>query len=197
MKENPRPTRAEVSDVALAIVQGADAVMLSAETASGKYPVKAVEMMAKIAKEYDMMARNYLDETIESYDSVYAHPISLFVTRAAYHAQKTVGARAILTPTESGYTARKVSRFKPKCMIIALTRDKSVFRQLALSWGVVPIFDPREYSSKDEYIRDLIRLVVSKGMVSRDDRVVVTAGHKLHIHGHTNHLGIYEVSDML
>lgn len=197
MTKNPRPTRAEVSDVAHAILQGADAIMLSGETASGKYPVESVKMMNRIARAYDKKVKNVFSSHLDSKDGLYTNEVSLFVTKAAYMASKSLNTGAILTLTESGYTAKKVSRFKPKCPILAITRDMTVLRQLQLSWGVVPIYEPREYSDLNQYIDDLVFVGYKRGYLAREDVVVITAGHKLHREGTTNILKVYYVEDVL
>lgn len=197
MTKNPRPTRAEVSDVAHAILQGADAIMLSGETASGKYPVESVRMMMKIAKAYDKNVKNVFSSDLDSKDGLNTNEVSLFVTKAAYMASRSLNTGAILTLTESGYTAKKVSRFKPRCPILAITRDMTVLRQLQLSWGVVPIYEPREYSDLNQYIDDLVFVGYKKGFLKHKDKVVITAGHKLHREGTTNILKVYYVEDVL
>lgn len=197
MKDNPRPTRAEVSDVSQSILQGADAVMLSGETANGKYPVKAVRMMAKIAREYDHRVRNKIIDKLHDKGGLAVNAIALFVTKAAYHASRTLKARAILTPTETGYTARNVSRFKPHCPILAVTPDVTVVRQLKLSWGVLPILETKLYSRADDMVDDLIVKSYKKGIIKKDDIVIVTAGYNLKEKGSTNLLEIYPVKDVI
>lgn len=197
MKENPRPTRAEVSDVAQAILQGADAIMLSGETADGKYPVQAVKMFAKIANEYDKKVETDLDKKEFPKRAVTRDTIALFVTKAAYLSSETLGTRAILTPTETGFTARMVSRFRPRCPILAITPDITVFRQLQLSWGVVPMLEIRRYTNLDDMVDDLVKKGYKRGLIGEDDRVVITAGYKLSEKGHTNLIEIYFVRDIL
>ncbi len=196
MKESPRPTRAEVGDVANAILQGTDAIMLSGETASGKYPIKAVKMMTTIAKEYDMKVKNnvlenYAEKLEERKD------ISLFVTKSAYHASVDLKAKAIIAPTESGYTPRKVSRFKPKCPIYAITRDERVFRQMQISWGVFPSLEKKEHTNHDEMVNDLVNNCYKKKLLLKEDTVVVTTGHVIALSGFTNMLEVYKVESIL
>lgn len=197
MKHNPRPTRAEVNDVSLSILQGADAIMLSGETASGDFPVESVQMMTRIAKEYDIKVENHFEEGIESMEEVNSNAVSLFITKAAFYASKALGTQAILTPTESGYTARKVSRFKPDCMILAITRQMRVVRELQLTWGVQTVYEPKMYTSLSCYIRDLILIAVEKGMLEEEDKVVITAGHKLHRKWATNLIEVFYVKDVM
>lgn len=193
MKSNPRPTRAEVSDVARAILEGADAIMLSGETASGKYPIKAVKMMGEIAKEYDKDVKNTILDNKHSEKELKLNSVSMFVTKAAFLASEALNTAAILTPTESGFTARKVSRFKPRCPIYASTHSKTVMRQLQLSWGVYPMFTKKHYVNLDEMINENITEIYNKKLVKKSDKVVITAGHKLAEAGHTNIMEIYKV----
>lgn len=197
MKENPRPTRAEVADVAQAIVDGADAVMLSGETASGKYPVRAVKMMESIAKEYDKNAINNVTDSLHTEEEIAKNSISMFVTKSAYNASQELGTKAILIPTESGYTARKVSRFKPKCVIYAITHDMTVFRQLQLSWGVVPVLEEKYYENLDDMINTTVKNFYEKKYLHKEDRFVITGGHIMSRPGHTNILEIYRVKHIL
>lgn len=197
MTSSPRPTRAEVSDVAHAILQGADAIMLSGETAWGAYPVESVNTMSKIASVYDNRVKNVFDESLSDVDDAFTNEIGLFVTKAAYLASKAIKTSAILTPTESGYTARKVARFRPKCPVLAITRDKSVLRKLHISWGVFPTYEPAKYSDFEKYVNDLVVVSMEKGFLKKGDMFVITAGHKLHETGTTNLLEIYKVDEIL
>ncbi len=199
MKDNPRPTRAEVADVAVAILQGADAIMLSGETASGKYPVKAVKTMAKIAKEYDKVVKTKILDNLHSENVMKNHSVSLFMTKSAYQASEDLKTTAILTPTESGFTARKVSRFKPRCPIYAITHDKTVVRQLQLSWGVHPMLEGEDsvYKDHDGMVNSLVKYIYEKGYVVEENKVVVTSGHTLMQAGHTNMIEVYGVKHIL
>ena len=169
MIRNPRPTRAEVTDVANAIYDGTDAIMLSGETAAGKYPVEAVKTMATIAKRAEETMRNRRDKINKSKN----------VTDAISYATCTTAmdleAKAILSSTASGHTARMVSKFRPDCPIVATTSNESVRRQLALTWGVLPLM--REKSANiDQVIVNSIEAAKTSKYVSKDDVVVITAG---------------------
>ena len=169
MIRNPRPTRAEVTDVANAIYDGTDAIMLSGETAAGKYPVEAVKTMATIAKRAEETMRNRRDKINKSKN----------VTDAISYATCTTAmdleAKAILSSTASGHTARMVSKFRPDCPIVATTSNESVRRQLALTWGVLPLM--REKSANiDHVIVNSIEAAKTSNYVSKDDVVVITAG---------------------
>ncbi len=195
MKHNPRPTRAEISDVAHAIIQGADAIMLSGETAAGKYPVHAVKIMTKMAKEYDHQVDHRVYKT--HYKELIRHnEIAIFVTQAAFHASKTLKTRAILAPTESGFTARMVARFKPKVYILAITRDKTIMRQLQISWAVMPMYEPKKYCNHDEMVNDLVFKSYKHKLIDKEDKIVITTGHKM-AKGHTNQIEVYYVKDVL
>ncbi|MGM5483020.1 MAG: pyruvate kinase [Nanobdellota archaeon] len=197
MTKSPRPTRAEVSDIAHAILQGADAIMLSGETAQGNYPIESVETMNRIALVYDSRVKNVFDESLSDLDEAFTNEVSLFVTKAAYLASKSIKTAAILTPTETGYTAQKVSRFKPKCPILAITRSMKVLRQLQLSWGVFPTYDPEVYTDFEKYTNNLVIMGMKEGFLKSEDMFVITAGHKLHQSGTTNLIEIYKVSDII
>ena len=169
MIRNPRPTRAEVTDVANAIYDGTDAIMLSGETAAGKYPVEAVKTMATIAKRAEETMRNRRDKINKSKN----------VTDAISYATCTTAmdleAKAILSSTASGHTARMVSKFRPDCPIVATTSNESVRRHLALTWGVLPLM--REKSANiDQVIVNSIEAAKTSNYVSKDDVVVITAG---------------------
>jgi pyruvate kinase len=196
MKENPRPTRAEVSDVSYAVIQGADAIMLSAETASGKYPIQSVKMMSKIAKEYELHTKNKIEEKIKN-DFYNKNAITLYVTKAAYMASIQLNTRAIITPTESGYTAKKVSRFRPKCEIIAITRDMTTFRQLQLSRGVFPYLYTKKHTNFDSYLKEIMLHLYNEKILSKNDTIVGTAGYNLHKKGTTNLIEIFKIKDLL
>ncbi len=196
MKDNPRPTRAEVADVARAIIQGTDAIMLSGETASGKYPQKAVKMMSIIAKEYDSKVQEGLVENLQHYEKI-ERSISLFITNTAYHAARDLKTAAILIPTETGFTARNVSRFRPSCPIYSMSRDMSVVRQLQLSRGVFSFHSEQEHNNRDCMINSLVENVFNEGLVKEQDRVVITAGFKLAKKGYTNLIEIYKVEEII
>ena len=193
MIENPRPTRAEITDVANAIYDGTSAIMLSGETAAGKYPVEAVRTMDAIAR-----------KTESNMDR--GRPIKipgktrLSVTAATAHAACTtamdVGADAILTVSQRGVTAQMVSRFRPQTTVVALLLDPQVQRQMALYWGVEPITMPRA-SSTDELVELAIQSAEEAGLVKRGDLVVVTAGVPVGVSGTTNMIRVQQVGGSL
>lgn len=177
MQKNPRPTRAEASDVANAIFDGTDAVMLSGETAVGMYPVESVRCMAKIAEEAESHARTRWSNQKSS--SLYPlHEIDDPMARAACELADEVSAAAILVPTLTGRTARLVARNRPNARVVGLAPGDLVPRQLALVWGIQPVqlgwLAPGE-DRMESAIRDAYRA----GAVSEGDRVVILAGHPI------------------
>jgi len=194
MIRNPRPTRAEVTDVANAIFDGTDAIMLSGETAMGRYPVEAVKQMVRIA----VITEGALD-----YDKILQEKSLIkntSITNAIGHATCTsaqgLRATAILTPTSSGYTATVVSRFRPKAPIIAGTSSDRVARSLSLYWGVTPlVIDHIE--SDSEIFKVVIDAAIKKGLIKDGDLIVITAGVPVGVGGTTNMLRIHIVGDQL
>ena len=169
MIRNPRPTRAEVTDVANAIYDGTDAIMLSGETAAGKYPVEAVKTMATIAKRAEETMRNRRTKINKSTNVTDA------ISYATCTTAMDLDARAILSSTASGHTARMVSKFRPDCPIIATTSDESVRRQLSLTWGVLPVMRNKS-ANTDQVIVNSIEAAKTAEYVNENDIVVITAG---------------------
>ncbi len=186
MISHPRPTRAEITDVANAIYDGTSAIMLSGETAAGAYPVKTVETMALIA-----------ESTEQSIDYITHFKNAAFnkgnITDAISHATVTtahdLGAKAIITVTKSGSTGRMISKHRPKCTIISCTTDKRVWRQTNLSWGVAPLMC-EEKDNTDELFAHAVEVARKNGLVESGDTVVITAGIPLGISGTTNMLRV-------
>ncbi|MGE5618390.1 MAG: pyruvate kinase [Sphingomonadaceae bacterium] len=192
MIRNPRPTRAEVNDVANAILDGSDATMLSGETAAGAYPVRAVETMARIAETTDE-ALPY-DDLMRRTAMAKMHSITDGIGQATCEMSYELGARAIITSTESGYTARMIARHRPRARIIAPTPSESTLRQLALVWGVHPYLTPR-YRDTEEMIRRVVEVAQENGHVQEGDLVIITAGLPLPVHGRTNLLKAHVVGE--
>ena len=175
MERNPRPTRAEVSDVGNAILDGTDAIMLSGETASGDYPVEAVSTMNRIAQR--------IESSLEYKE--------LFVERGLHHLKSRTRAiahatvqmayeldvPAIITPTESGYTTKVVSKYRPKAAIVAYTPSEKALRQLNLRWGVYPVLGSM-WSDADEMLSNATAAAVKEGLVQRGDMTIITSGVK-------------------
>lgn len=193
MIRNPRPTRAEVTDVANSIIDGTDAIMLSGETAAGKYPIDAVETMASIA----VRTERELDygKSLQSFSGR-----KITVATAISHSSCTTAfelqAAAIITPTHSGSTARMISKFRPKAPIIAATSDERVKRKLCLSFGVYPVSVPHS-DITDEIIELSVNAAVSAELVKSGDLVVITAGIPSGVAGTTNLIKVHIVGEIL
>ena len=170
MIHNPRPTRAEISDVANAVYDGTSAVMLSGETAAGMYPVQSVEAMAKIVAN----AENHI-EYIQSIDEFVIKNSSEALSHSAATLAKDLNAKAIVVCTRTGGTARMVSRFRPNINSIGITTDLHAYRQLALSWGVKPALTD-EYSSIDILFYFAKQIAKKSGLVQKGDTIVITGG---------------------
>lgn len=194
MMRNPRPTRAESSDVANAIFDGTDAIMLSGETASGKYPVETVMIMSKIAQAAEN-ALNYaanLKKKRKSHIPNVPNAISLATCNTAME----LNASAIITATQSGHTARKVSAYRPECPVIAVTPYEKVARSLALNWGVFAICSEK-VESTDELIDKSVNIALEAGYVEKGDLVVIAAGIPANYVGSTNMMKVHIVGDIL
>ncbi|HIW35141.1 MAG TPA: pyruvate kinase [Candidatus Paenibacillus intestinavium] len=190
MQVNPRPTRAEVSDVSNAVLQGADAIMLSGESAAGKYPLESVKMMTMIAER--------AESTID-YNKGYAKKMNVestsiteVISQAVVNSSLQLNAKAILTPTESGFTARMVSKYRPQAPIIAITPNEKTLKSLTLVRGVVPV--KGEYvTTTDEMFNSAIRNSVRTNIVESGDFVVISAGIPTGRAGATNLIKIHQV----
>lgn len=170
MMRNPRPTRAEVTDVANAVYDGSDAVMLSGETASGEYPVEALKMMVSITEYTEIFARN---QHILRNDG--AVSVSTTTCMAAVKAAKELRARAILAPTSSGATVVQVSKCRPDSDIYAFSPEPMVVRQMSLLWGVKPMLSERAHTT-DELMEDCLEIMREKGLSATGDILVFIAG---------------------
>lgn len=194
MIRNPRPTRAEVSDVANAIYDGTSAVMLSGETASGKYPIESLKMMVEITKQSE--------STINYWDRFTTQNIPMIpsVGNAISHATCTtamdLNARAIISLTHAGNTAKLLSRFRPGCPIISTTVFPRAQRQLNLSWGVIPLLVP-EVNSTDELFESGVKNAVKTGILSDGDLVVMTGGTPVGMSGTTNTIKVQTVGNSI
>jgi pyruvate kinase len=189
MIRNPRPTRAEVADVANAILDGTDAVMLSGETASGKYPVEAVKMMCDVAQaaEVSIHSRTGRDRR-GALDTSVTNAIGFCTVSSS----DSLGARAIITPTSSGRTARTVAKYRPKAPIIAFSMEAYTVRQLSLVWGVKAFYMNR-FDDQQEFFRAVIRHCIENNIVVEGDIIVLTAGIPIGISGSTNLMRIHEI----
>ncbi|ANE48443.1 pyruvate kinase [Paenibacillus swuensis] len=194
MQRNPRPTRAEASDVANAIFDGTSAIMLSGETAAGKYPVESVETMSRIA----LRAESALQ-----YREIFVHQAAISqtsvteaISQAVANTALDLEAKAIITSTESGYTARMVSKYRPKAPILAVTPSEQVMRRLAMVWGVIPVKGTAA-TTTDEMFDIAVNGGVSTGMLSLGDLVVITAGVPVGRAGTTNLIKVHHIGELI
>ena len=194
MQRNPRPTRAEASDVANAVFDGTDAIMLSGETAAGKYPVEAVQTMSRIAERAEQ-ALEYR-EIFMKQASAQGNSVTEAISQAVANSALDLNAKAIITATKSGFTSRIVSKYRPKSPIIAVTPDTRVKRSLALTWGVFPI-DGYETDTTDDMFDNAIKNAQNAGLVVAGDTVVITAGVPVGQAGTTNLMKIHHVGELL
>jgi pyruvate kinase len=193
MIRNPRPTRAEASDVANAVLDGADAVMLSGETAGGKYPLEAVQVMNRIVvstERADTGRRSLRREEPGAFN------VPDSVSHAAMQVAEEMNASAVLSLTRSGSTAAMVSKYRPKASIIASTPLVSTWRALSLMWGVTPLMSP-EHQSSEGAVDAAIESILAHGLVSRGDTVVVTTGFPVFVSGTTNMVLVQTVGRIL
>lgn len=172
MIKQPRPTRAEISDVANAVYDGSSAIMLSGETAAGAYPVEAVKAMARIAAQAEENTQyiNYIKP-----EDYHIKTLSEALSHSACTLAQDIGAKLIVACTRSGYTAKLVSRFRPMIDIIGMTTDERAYRKLALSWGVIPIMS-EEFYSVDVLFHYGKRAAIETGLVKKGDKIVLTGG---------------------
>ena len=186
MTKNPRPTRAEATDVANAILDGTDAIMLSGETASGKHPLRVIETMDKIARKTEQTLKNTkICHIEEKEDKEYKITITDSISKAVCDTAKDLEAAAIITCTSSGHTARQISRHKPLNPILAVTPNEKEFKKLILVWGVKPVLIDYPENT-DELIEKSLEAVKDKGYIEQFDLVVITAGIPFSISGNIN-----------
>lgn len=194
MQSEPRPTRAEASDVANAILDGTDAIMLSGETAAGQFPVEAVKMMNVIAQKTEpaLDYASLFQKRTKSISLTITDAISQSVTQTA----ESLGVSAIITPTQSGHTARMISKYRPQAPIIAVTFSEHVFRHLLLVWGVYPVL-----SEKIETTDELLDNAVNKGLemnfFSQGSKVIITAGVPVGVSGTTNLMKVHVIGNVV
>ena len=195
MIHNPRPTRAETTDVANAIYDGTSAIMLSGETAAGEHPVEAVKTMALIAetteKAIDYKKRFHKQESFDGAN------VSAAISHATVSAAMELGASSIITVTKSGTTARMISRYRPECPIISCTTSEVTYRQMALSWGVIPLMCEELDTNTDDLIHLAVEKAVEANLLKNGDLAVITAGVPLGVSGTTNLMKVHIVGDVL
>ena len=194
MMKNPRPTRAEANDVANAIYDGTSVIMLSGETAAGKYPVESLKTMARIAErtENDIDYRGRFFSRVTSQNRDVTNAISHATCTTAYDLE----AASIITVTQSGQTARMISKYRPQMPIIGCTANENIYRHLCMSWGVLPVLC-EEQSNTDALFDHAIQRAKDRGLCQDGDLVVITAGIPLGIPGTTNLLKVQTVGDVI
>ncbi len=194
MMRNPRPTRAEATDVANAVLDGTSAVMLSGESASGKYPVEAVKTMRKIVEvtESSIDYEDLLKRRMEEVSNTTTNAIGKSTCTIA----RDLGAKAIITATTSGDTTRSISKFRPESEIIATTTSEKVRRQLSLEWGVKSVFVPN-HKNTDDVIENSIETSLKEGFVMPGDTVILTAGVPVGLAGSTNLIKVQTIAEIL
>lgn len=194
MQRNPRPTRAEASDVANAIFDGTDAIMLSGETAAGHYPLESVQTMSRIAlkAETALDHKLLLSSRAKSVDMTITDAISQSVT----HTAMNLSVSAIITPTESGHTARMIAKYRPKAAIVAVTFSERVNRQLSLVWGTYSVIGEKVQST-DEMLDTAIDRGLSTNLLERGSRVIITAGVPVGESGTTNLMKVHVIGDVI
>lgn len=180
MVDSPRPTRAEATDVANAVLDGADAVMLSEETASGHYPVKAIQYMVRIAEASERASKTRIDISL-----IPEKNVEEAVAYASCVLAENLGVSAIVAPTSKGFTAMLISKFRPKASIIALSPDPAIVRRLSLYWGCIARLSVQSKNT-DDMIEDGAKAALETGLVSKGDLIVITAGHPVWVAGTTN-----------
>jgi pyruvate kinase len=191
MTENPRPTRAEASDVANAIFDGSDAVMLSAETASGKYPVEAVSMMARIIEEAETSIKEFArPETQEKLK------VAETVAELVCHASRELHMRRIVVFTHSGFTARLISRYRPLVPIVAFSPEAETRRRLALVWGVAPLAIP-DLRKVDQLAEISEKRLLQEKLVRKGDVIAIVAGTPMGVRGTTNFMKFHVIGGAL
>ncbi|GAW30550.1 pyruvate kinase [Carboxydocella sp. JDF658] len=194
MIRNPRPTRAEATDVANAIFDGTDAIMLSGETAAGKYPVEAVKTMARIAERAERALR-YEELTVRR-GIVPERTTTDAISHATVTTAHDLGASAIICATKSGHTAKMVSKYRPQASVVAITPKMDVVRKLLLVWGVYPLLC-KETKSTDEMLKVSVETALAAGLIKAGDLVVITAGVPVGVPGTTNLIKVHTVGEIL
>jgi len=190
MMHNPRPTRAEATDVANAIYDGTTAIMLSGETASGSYPVEAVQTMSRIAEaaEKDIDYRRRFMQRPDEVDA----DITTAISHSTCMVAQDIGAKAIVTVTMSGFTARRISKYKPTCPIVACAVSEPVACQMNLLFGVIPLNIPQQ-DNEEMLFEAAVMAAKNAGIAQKGDKVVLTAGVPLGETGNTNMIRVVEV----
>ena len=196
MIRNPRPTRAETTDVANAIFDGTSAIMLSGETAKGDYPIEAIQTMAKIAMTAEKEVLRRDQETLKAKN--YGISMTNAVSHATCSTARELNAACIISITKSGYTARAISKFKPTCPIVGCTNNERVLRQLNLVWGCIPVLiSAKDTDSTDDTFAEAVAKTESLGIVHQGDAIVLSAGVPVGVQGASNIMRVQYVGNVL
>lgn len=190
MQTNPRPTRAEVNDIANAVLQGADVLMLSGESAVGNYPMESVAMMASVAEKAEALFES--KNVTLNWQSETGKNVTEIISQAAVNASVELNAAAIITPTESGMTARMAAKYRPKAPILAITQHDKVLPRLCLLRGVVPV-KGSQVTTTDEMFESAIRHGLQTGLIQQGDLVVISAGVPIGEAGTTNLMKVQQI----
>ena len=185
MIENPVPTRAEVSDIANSILDGADALMVTGETAMGKFPARVIDVLSDVINETEKTLK-YYSRTIgkDTVDSIAGG-----ISHAACTIAKDLDLNSIVTMTQSGGTARMVSSFRPAASVYAMTTLKTTFRALSIIWGIIPVLI-NEYSSADEMPEIAKQKLLEMKAINSDEKFIITGGVPVNVPGTTNYISI-------
>lgn len=194
MQRNPRPTRAEASDVANAIFDGTDAIMLSGETAAGQYPIEAVQTMNKIAIRAESALK--YEELLKRKGRESQKTITDAISQSVAHTALNLEAAAVVTATESGHTARMISKYRPKSPIVAVTHSEGVCRKLELAWGVYPKLGAKA-TSTDEMLEIAVQEAVKTEFIDHGDLIVITAGVPVAETGTTNLIKVHVIGEVV
>jgi len=192
MIRNPRPTRAEASDVANAIIDGTDAVMLSGETANGMFPIEAVQMMDRIAEAAEASGRHAEHTAMSNLSDMRQHDVSDAISAAACAIVRALPVRAIVAFTLSGSAARLVSILRPTAPILAFTPSQTTYHRLNLVWGITPLMC--DYVDRLDTLGERVsEILLARGFARPGDAVVVTGGHPIAAHGATNFVKVLQI----
>lgn len=192
MVDNPRPTRAETNDVANAILDGTDAVMLSAESASGKYPVEAVRAMANTIANIEDAGNAFYNKTNDSDNSAEGYQLSDMLIKSACALVENSDAKAFVAMSKSGYSGYRVAMYRPSCSIFLVTSNRSLLTQMNLVWGVRGLFYDKETSINDT-LRDIEAMLLEKKLMTKGDIYITTSSMPKHWDGHANMIKIKEI----
>lgn len=192
MRYHLRPTRAEITDVANAVIDGSDALMLSAETSTGKYPVDAARMMRKIIKTTEKQVAGVISRDL--FDITSEHRLSRAAADAAVRAAGDVGAKCITAFTRSGFTALLLSKFRPSAPIIAFTPDEAIMRKMSIYWGVKPLL-MRMLKNTDEMVFEVEKMLINLKLARNGNIIIITASSPIKKQGKTNFMKLHRIGE--